>query len=68
MNDLEIETDVNKVFERFRTWLQERELPSDDKALSGWMYMCSSKGHYQMKNRNTRNYIFVNIEPKAFNL
>ncbi len=62
------EKDIKKVFERFRTWLNERELPSDDKTLGGWMYMCSAQGHYQMKNCNTRNYIYVNIEPKAFNL
>ena len=65
---LEFENDVNKVFERFRDWLKERSLPCDDNTLSNWMYMCSSQGHYQMKNRATRNYIYVNIEPRAFNL
>jgi len=62
--------DPARAFERFRVWLEEREFPSCDRHLSRFTFMgVSANGrHYQFKNINTRNYIYVNINPRPFNL
>ncbi len=57
---------VNTAFERFKVWLKERELPEN--TIKKYMLMWDDGCFYQFKNRNTRNYIYVNKVPTAFNL
>ncbi len=57
---------ADRAFERFRVWCIEREIPED--TIGKYMYMWNDGKYYQFKNINTRNYIFVNIQPVAFNL
>lgn len=60
------ELEAKKAFERFETWLKEREINPGH--ARDFMFMHNDGKYYQFKNINTRNYIFVNIIPTAFNL
>jgi hypothetical protein len=60
------ESEVKTAFDRFQKWLKERELPED--AVDKYMLMCENNGNYQFKNIQTRNYLYVNVIPKPFNL
>jgi len=57
---------ADRAFERFKVWCKEREIPEE--TIGKYMYMWNDGKYYQFKNINTRNYIFVNIQPVAFNL
>lgn len=58
--------DIKRAFERFVVWCVEREIPKElpDK----YMLMHDDGNYYQFKNAATRNYIYVNKVPTAFNL
>ena len=58
--------EVDKAFARFEVWCKEREIPAD--LPTKYMLMHDDGSYYQFKNCNTRNYIFVNKVPKAFNM
>ena len=60
------EGEVKRAFERFVVWCREREIPAD--VPHKFMLMYDDGQNYQFKNAATRNYIYVNKEPKAFNL
>lgn len=57
---------IEKAFERFAVWCKEREIP--ESLIGHFMFMHDDGKCYQFKNRNTRNYIFVNKVPTAFNM
>lgn len=60
------QNEVERAFQRFVTWCIEREIPKD--LPEKFMLMHDDGNYYQFKNAATRNYIYVNKVPRAFNL